>query len=177
MINVERMRAQRARSWAVALGVVLGMTFAIGGWAQTEPLPSEKYLPLALAVEAATAAVDACLKRGYRVSATVVDRAGVARVLLRADGAGPHTADGTLRKAYTAASFRMPTSFLAEYIKSTPGAEALRHGDRLMIFGGGVPIAVGSEVIGAIAVGGAPGGDLDDVCARAGVEKIKDRLK
>src|SRR5258706_10275223 len=132
---------------------------------------------MTLPLEGASAAVEPCEGRGYRVGATVVDRAGVVRVLLRADGAGPHTADGTMRKAYTAATFRMQTSFLVEYIKNTPDADALRHGDRLLIFGGGVPIAVGSDVIGAIAVGGAPGGDLDDACAHAGVEKIKDRLK
>jgi uncharacterized protein GlcG (DUF336 family) len=176
MIVTEKIRARIASS-AVLSGVLLMMLSGASPKAETPSLPAEKYLPMTLALEAASAAVEACQKRGHRVSATVVDRAGVVRVLLRGDGAGSHTADGTMRKAYTAASFRMPTSFLAEYIKNTPGADALRHGDRLLIFGGGVPITVGSDVIGAIAVGGAPGGDLDDACAHAGVEKIKDRLK
>ena len=48
---------------------------------------------------------------------------------------------------------------------------------RPLILGGGVPIRAGDQVIGAIGVGGAPGGHLDEQCAEAGIEKIRDRLK
>ena len=130
-----------------------------------------------LAAEAAATAVDACRKQGYAVSAAVADRSGNLRALLRGDGAGPHTVDGSARKAYTAATFRMPTTYLAEYVNNTPAAAGLHHADRVLVFGGGLPIEAGDEIVGAIAVGGAPGGKLDDACAKAGLDRIKDRLK
>jgi uncharacterized protein GlcG (DUF336 family) len=175
-----RGRAQSVRSAlssVTAASGLLAVLLTTPGSSGAQGLPTEKYLPASLAVEAATAAVDACQKQGYRASAAVVDRAGVVRVVLRGDGAGPHTVDGSIRKAYTAASFRMPTSFLVEFVNSTPAAAGLRHADRVLLFGGGLPIEAGGELVGAIAVGGAPGGLLDDACAQAGLDKIKDRLK
>ena len=46
-----------------------------------------------------------------------------------------------------------------------------------LLVGGGVPVKVGNEVIGAVGVGGAPGGHLDEQCAVAGIDKVKDQLK
>ena len=154
-------------------GLVL---LVVAGPALAQGLPSEKYLPMSVALDAATAAVEACAKQGYRVSAAVVDRAGVVRVVLRGDGAGPHTPESSTRKAYTAVSFRMPTSFMSEYASSTPAAAGIRHVDRVLMLGGGLPIAVGDDIVGAIGVGGAPGVDLDDACAQAGIDTIKARL-
>jgi uncharacterized protein GlcG (DUF336 family) len=159
------------RAALLVLAAVLAPRLSLG-----QTLPTEKYLPASLAAEAALAAVEACQKKGFRVTATVVDRAGVARIVYRGDGAGAHTVEGTLRKAYTAAGFRLPTTLLANYADTTPGAAGLRFGERLMLFGGGLPLKAGNEVVGAIAVGGAPGGDLDDACAEAGRDRIKDRL-
>src|SRR5262249_13887252 len=116
-----------------ALVAVLGGTGAAGG----QPLPVERVLPARLAAHAATAAVAACEKDAYRVAAAVADRAGVARVVVRGDGAGPHTVDSSTRKAYTAATFRQPTSFLMELSGSTPAAATLRHIDRVLLLGGG----------------------------------------
>ncbi|HKW86982.1 MAG TPA: heme-binding protein [Nitrospiraceae bacterium] len=138
-----------------------------------EELPREATLPLSLASKAAAAAVEKCKLDGYRVSATVVDRAGVLRVLMRGDGAGPHTTDSSSKKAYTAASLRRPTSELAELINKMPTLQALRDmNDRILILGGGLPIEIGGEVVGGIGVGGAPGAHLDDACAQAGLDSI-----
>lgn len=146
------------------------------GTPPSSPLPSERVLPLSLAREAAAAAVAACAEAGYRVSAAVTDRAGQVRALLRADGAGPHTVDSSARKAYTAASLKAPTSRYAR-ISARPEAAALRDVDRLLLLGGGLPIEVGDDVVGAIGVGGAPGDDKDEACAQAGRDAIKDRLR
>jgi uncharacterized protein GlcG (DUF336 family) len=141
-------------------------------------LPVEKVLPQALAVEAAQGAIAACEQQGYRVSAAVVDRAGLVRALIRADGAGPHTLDSSRRKAYTAVSLRHTTTELAKLVSETPMAAGLRDmNETILILGGRLPIKAGDEVIGGIGVGGAPGGDKDEACARAGVEKISARLK
>ena len=143
--------------------------------AVAQDLPVEKALPRALAVEAALAA---CEQQGYRVSAAVVDRAGLIRALIRGDGAGPHTLDSSSRKAYTAASLRGSTEELSKMVAANPAVGGLREmNETILILGGGLPIKAGDEVIGGIGVGGAPGGDKDEACAQAGIEKIAPRLK
>ncbi|MBM4121695.1 MAG: heme-binding protein [Nitrospira sp.] len=148
--------------------MVSGMNVAVA-----EELPREAVLPLALANKAAAAALDKCKQDGYRVSVAVVDRAGVLRVLMRGDGAGPHTTDSSSKKAYTAASLGRPTSELADLITKVPFLQALREmNDRILILGGGLPIQFGNEVVGGIGVGGSPGAHLDDACAQAGLDAI-----
>jgi uncharacterized protein GlcG (DUF336 family) len=141
-------------------------------------LPGEKVLPLSLATEAAQAALVACEKTGYHVSVAVTDRAGLVRALIRGDQAGPHTLDSSSRKAYTSASLGRSTGELAKMLSTNPTAEGLRQmNEKILILAGGLPIKVGGEVIGGIGVGGAPGGDKDEACAQAGLDKIKDSLK
>jgi uncharacterized protein GlcG (DUF336 family) len=145
---------------------------------KAQGLPTEKVLPLSLATEAAGAALGACEKQGYRVSVAVVDRAGVVRVLMRGDGAGPHTADSSSRKAYTAASLGRPTGELVMAVSGNPANEGLRNmNEKILILAGGLPVKAGEEIVGGIGVGGAPGGEKDESCAQAGLDKIKDRLK
>lgn len=136
----------------------------------------EPQIPTALALEAAAAAVEACRADGYLVTAAVVDNAGHVKVALRADGAGPHTLDSARRKAYTALSTRQPTSALVEVVVKHEAARSLGDIDDFLILGGGMPIAAGDRVVGAIGVGGAPGGHLDDACAEAGIAAIRDKL-
>jgi uncharacterized protein GlcG (DUF336 family) len=143
------------------------------GWSMAEDLPREAILPLTSANKAAAAALEKCKQDGYKVSVAVVDRAGLVRTLMRADGAGPHTVDSSSKKAYTAASLRRPTSELAEMIAKTPPLQALRDmNEKILMLGGGLPIEIGGEVVGAIGVGGAPGAHLDDACAQAGLDSI-----
>lgn len=136
----------------------------------------QKNLSLALAQEAAHAALQSCSAQGWKVTVAVVDRAGQLKAQLRADGAGPHTLDSSRRKAYTAASMREGTSKMLEISQKTPAAATLPMIDGLLLLGGGLPIRSGDEVIGGIGVGGAPGGHLDDACAEAGIARIRDRL-
>jgi uncharacterized protein GlcG (DUF336 family) len=143
-----------------------------------EGLPVEKVLPLSLATEAAQAALAACEKEGYHVSVAVTDRAGLVRILIRGDQAGPHTLDSSFRKAYTSASLGRPTAELVKTLSNNPAAEGLRNmNEKILILAGGLPLKAGEELIGGIGVGGAPGGDKDEACAQAGLDKIKDRLK
>lgn len=136
-----------------------------------EELPQQSVLPLELANKAVLAAVNHCKKEGYRVSATVVDGAGIIKALLRADGAGVHTVDSSQRKAYTAASLRESTQKLALLIARKPEIQALKDmNESILILGGGLPIKMEGEIVGGIGVGGAPGAALDENCARAGLE-------
>ena len=138
-----------------------------------DELPKESVLPLSMASKALQAAMEACKKDGYRVSVSIVDRAGVLRTMARGDGAGPHTVESSRKKAYTASSLRRPTSELAELITKVPALQALREmNENILMLGGGLPIEIGGEVVGGIGVGGAPGAHLDDACSQAGLDAI-----
>ncbi len=145
--------------------------------AASAQLLQEKNMPLALAADLARESVAACSAQGYNVTAAVVDRAGVVRAVLRADNAGPHTVDAARRKAFTSASTRLPTSTVAENVQKNPAAAQLVAIDGFLVLAGGVPVKAGSETIGAIGVGGAPGGNLDEACANAALAKVLDQLK
>jgi len=144
---------------------------------QAQSIRSEKTMSLDLANQIATATVAACQANGYAVAATVVDRAGGVRAVQRADNAGPHTLAASERKAFTSASARNTTLAMMESAQKNPGAANLVHIPGFLLLGGGVPVKVGDEVIGAVGVGGAPGGHLDEQCANAGLDKVKGLLK
>lgn len=148
-----------------------------GTFAIAQDILQEQNISLSLASEAAMAAMHFCNEKNWVVSVAVVDRAGQLKVLLRADWAGPHTIDSSRRKAFTSASLRANTSSILDMIQKNPDAANLTSIDGFLILGGGIPIRVGDQVIGAIGVGGAPGAHLDEQCAEAGIEKIRDRLK
>ncbi|KQX21892.1 GlcG/HbpS family heme-binding protein [Variovorax sp. Root434] len=137
---------------------------------------TEKNMSLALANQIAAEAVAACAANGYNVAATVVDRAGTVRAVQRADNAGPHTLASSERKAWTSASAKSPTQAMMEGVQKNAGAANLVYLPGFLLLGGGVPVKSGNEVIGAVGVGGAPGGHLDDQCANAALEKVKGLL-
>ena len=143
-----------------------------------ESLPTEtfKILPSALAVEASQAAVAACKSQGYNVSVAIVDRTGNLKLLLVGDGAGALTPSLSRRKAYTAAMRRVSTADLAKQVAAPGAFNPTLYDRQLVTVLGGVPIKAGDEMIGAIGVSGAPGGDKDEACANAGLAKISDRL-
>lgn len=137
----------------------------------------ERNISLALAQEIAQSAVAACLQKNVNVAATVVDRAGLVRAVLRADNAGPHTVDASRAKAFTSVSTRAPTANLGENAQKNPGAQFLNDIPGFLLLAGGMPIRSGDAVIGAIGVGGAPAGTTDAECAVAALELVKDKLK
>lgn len=150
---------------------------AVGTLAQAQAIRTERVVSLELAQQLAGATVAACSANGHNVTATVVDRAGNVRALLRADNAGPHTLEASRLKAYTAASARNNTLAMMEASQKNPAAANLVHIPGYLLLGGGVPIRAGTEVIGAIGVGGAPGGHLDEQCALAALEQAKGALQ
>ncbi len=145
--------------------------------AQAQSVRTENNISLALASQIAAASVAACSAKGYAVTATVVDRAGSIRAVQRADNAGPHTLAASLQKAYTSASARNNTLAMMEAAQKNPAAANLVHIPGFLLLGGGVPVRAGNDVIGAVGSGGAPGGHLDEQCAVAALEQVKDQLK
>lgn len=164
----------RTRSTLLVLATLAALSAA---QAQTAAPRSERNMSLELANQIAAASVAACQSNGHAVAATVVDRAGGVRAVQRADNAGPHTLQASLDKAYTSASAKNTTLAMMDNAQKNPAAANLVHIPGFLLLGGGVPVRVGNEVIGAVGVGGAPGGHLDEQCAMAALDKVKDHLK
>lgn len=158
---------------ALTLAVTLGLATA----ANAQTVRTERNMSLELANQIASATVASCTAGGYAVTATVVDRAGTVRAVQRADNAGPHTLGASQQKAFTSASAKNNTLAMMEGAQKNPAAANLVYIPGFLLVGGGVPIKVGNEVIGAVGVGGAPGGHLDEQCAVAGIDKVKELLK
>ena len=135
----------------------------------------QKNITLALAQTIANAAIAQCQSMGYKVSVTIVDRAGLPIVMLRDDGAGLHTPEGSDRKAYTARAFGQTSAAFAQRLQDRPETVGSRHYSRVLAIAGGLPIKVGDEIVGAVGVSGTPG--KDDDCAQAGIDKVADQLK
>ncbi len=158
-------------TWALA-------TVAMGAQAQgTSSTFSVKLMTPETAQSAAKAALDDCRRQGYQVTVAVVDRFGILQVLLRDRFAGAHTVGVASDKAWTAASFRIATGALADETQPGKPMGALRSHPRVLAAGGGLVIESGGAVLGAIGVSGAPGGDADDSCAKAGIRAIADALE
>ena len=159
------------------LRIIGAMAFAavLGPVAQAQGLVTEKNISLAMAQTIANTAMEKCKEMGYRVSVTVVDRAGLPIVMLRGDGAGLHTPEGSDRKAYTARTFRQPSADFVKRMLDDPASAGSKEYTRVLALGGGLPIKVGDDVVGAVGVSGSPG--KDDVCSKAGIDKVADQLK
>jgi uncharacterized protein GlcG (DUF336 family) len=156
------------------LVVALAIGAALSSSAHAQGLATEKNITLAMAETIANGAIDKCKQMGYKISVTVVDRAGLAIVMLRGDGAGLHTPEGSDRKAYTARTFRAPSADFVKRVTNDPIRASAQY-NRVLALAGGLPIKVGDDVVGAVGVSGSPG--KDDECAQAGIDKVADQLK
>lgn len=150
---------------------------AVSASAVAQPVVNEQTLSADAALEIVAGALAACRKEGQKVSVTLVDQSGRVKVTVRDDGAAPHTGEHSMRKAYTALSYRMPS---ADYGKRAAEAKGVAIGPQLLpnitTAAGGVPIRVAGKVVGAVGVSGTPGsaggGESDAKCAAAGIEKV-----
>jgi uncharacterized protein GlcG (DUF336 family) len=156
--------------------IAIGICTPAGLAHAQEALVNYKSLSPGIALEAAQAALANCQQRGYQVAIAVVDRFGVVQVVLRDRYAGPHTPATASGKAWTAATFRSSTSSL--FAISQPGMmqAGIRNLPGAVILGGGLIVESSGSLVGAIGVSGAPGGDADEACAKAGVEAIQGKL-
>lgn len=140
--------------------------------AQADAL-SQKTLSLAQANALAISAIQSCMAKHYQVTVTVVDRAGVVKAVQRTDNAGPHTVKASEMKAYTALSTKNASGKVMEAAQGNPGAQNMRDVPGFLLLAGSLPVKEGDEVIGAIGIGGAPGGNLDEACAQAAIDGLK----
>ena len=172
MKSLLSVRAYFVRALVCSLAAIVLLNLSRASYAQAPvELPQQPYLPLEMALQAANAALAQCEADGYQVSVAIVDRGGALKMLLKADGAGPHTVNSSWKKAYTAASLGRPTQELAQTIAENPETAGLRDMDpQILILAGGLPIIVNETLVGGIGVGGAPGGQFDVACAQAGLD-------
>ena len=130
-----------------------------------------------VALQMAQAAMESCRADGYQVGVTVVDRFGVPQVFVRDRFAGVHVFETSRRKAWTAVSFRTNTTDLAHETQAGKTASAIRHLSEALPLGGGLLVSEGGgSIVAGIGVSGAPGPDIDDVCAQAGIDAIEDQI-
>lgn len=138
--------------------------------AQAQALVTERGISLDAALEAATAGLERCRADGYKVTVTVLNRHARSAVVLSDDGVNPHTIENSMRKAYTAFTTRAPSVEMGK--RPQPGLSGFLQLDRITTLEGGLPIFAGKELVGAIGISGAPGGDKDAVCAQVAIDKI-----
>ena len=161
------------RPMACMAGIALAGVISIPANAQ---LLNQKAIPAAMAMTIAQTVIETCKTNGFAVSVSVVGRAGELILQVRGDGTGPHTMENSFRKAYTARTFRGPSAALQKRLKDDPQLSLIHLGN-VIASAGAFPIKAGEDVIGAVGVSGAPGGDKDEVCAQAGIDKVADQLK
>ncbi len=153
--------------------IIVALTLASAPCAlAAQALLTEHNLSFAAAHDAATAALDRCRKNGNQVTVTVLDRAARTKVVLNDDGASPHTVEHSLRKAYTALTYRQPSGDYGKRATASPTGVGALHLEKVTTAEGGLPIYADKELVGAIGVSGSPGGDKDAVCAQAGIDRI-----
>jgi uncharacterized protein GlcG (DUF336 family) len=133
-----------------------------------------RLMTLPLASDIARAAVDACAKSGYQVSAVVVDRSGSPQVVMRDVYASRFTIEIAERKANAVVLSGVSSS---EFRRNRADIVAeMNEVDGVLVMAGAVPVRAAGALLGAVGVSGAPGGDKDEACARAGVESVQERL-
>jgi len=157
----------------IATALVFGATAALADESATV---TYKSLSPDTALEAAQASLKQCRSDGFQVAVAVVDRFGQPQVMLRDRYAGLAAADTATRKAYTALGFHAATSDLAKSIKSGTMDSGLARLPHVAMLAGGLVIEAAGTVLGGIGVAGAPGGDKDEACAKAGLDAIRDRI-
>lgn len=162
------------------IAVALAAAATLNVHAQTPAAPAQpaaRSPALDVALEAARAAIESCRERDQKAAVSVVDSAGVLRVLLATDGASPRGVSSSTAKAVTALHFKAPTSLLAERVKTDKDlADRIAANAAYNARAGGIPLLVQGEVIGAVGVGGARGSEVDEACGLAGIEKVQARL-
>jgi len=162
-------------SQIVKTATALVVAATLSSPALAQGVVTQKSISLPMAQTIANAVIAKCQSMGYKISVSVLDRGGLALVMLRDEGASLHTVESSDRKAYTARTFRQPSAAIVKRIHDEPAVTGFTQYSRVIALAGGLPIKVGDDVIGAVGVSGSPG--KDDECAQAGIDKVADQLK
>ena len=157
----------------VAASALIAAAFAAvvtSGTTSAQGLVTQRGLSVNAALELAQAALERCRADGYKVTITVLNHHATTSVVLSDDGVNPHTVENSLRKAYTAFTTRTPTVEMAK--RAQPGLSGFMLLDKITPLDGALPIFAGKDLVGAVGISGAPGGEKDSACAKVGIDKI-----
>ena len=166
------------KSRTILTAGVLALTSCV---VHAQAVLTERTISFDAALELARTALEHCRKDGHRVTVTVLDHAGRTRVVLQDDGFRPHAAEHSLRKAYTALTYRSPSGEYGKRAVGNPLSVGPLHLTNITTAAGGVPIRAGGAVIGAVGISGSAGaagtgagggGAIDERCAQAGIDRI-----
>jgi uncharacterized protein GlcG (DUF336 family) len=157
----------------VAIAILAGAS-CLAMFPQDQGLLTQKAISADMALTMVRGALEKCRSDNYRVSVHVLDVDGQVKASVRDDGSSEVNYEVSRRKAYTALTYKRPSSEMEKAMANMSAGRIIP--DTFMV-GGGLPVKVGNETIGAIGVGGAPGSDKDEACAAAGLAKIADKLK
>jgi uncharacterized protein GlcG (DUF336 family) len=169
------MRVKESMLFAAAAAALAASVAAPAG--AQKMLANYPTLTTSAAQVAAQAALARCQKDGYTVAVAVVDRGGQPLAVLRDNLAGTHTTQTAIGKAATAVSFRTDTTELAAVTQAGKPQSGVRQLPGVVAIGGALVIRAKGSLVGGIGVSGAPLGDIDDVCAKAGVAAINDAIE
>ena len=162
-----------SRRLAIGLGIAV---LASASASAQDALVTYRTMSPEVALDLARTALESCRKSGFQVAVAVVDRFGVVQVMLRDRFAGPHTPPTATGKAWTAVTFRTNTTEIVKLTQPGMPQAGVRVLPGAVVLGGGIMVEAGGAMVGAVGVSGAPGGDADDACAKAGIEAIRDKL-
>jgi uncharacterized protein GlcG (DUF336 family) len=152
-----------------------GIALALLPCASNAQVQMQRDITWKLGLAIAQGAIEECAKTNVAISVAVVDRAGRVRIFIASDNPSPHNFELARRKAYTARTFRRPSLEWAQQTKDGADLAAQRQLADVIALGGGVPINVGNDTIGAVGVSGSSQTG-DEACAKAGVAKVADQL-
>lgn len=153
-----------------------GLALAAAAVSAQDATFATRSLSLETAQKAAQAALKKCRDDGFQVAVAVVDRGGLTQVMLRDRFAGPHTPRMAADKAWSAVTFRTNTADLDRVTQPGMPQNGIRNRPRVVAVAGGMIIEGAGSLLGGIGVSGAPGGDRDDICAKAGIAAIQDSI-
>ncbi len=153
----------------VLIPTVVAALLAAGA-ATAQGIITQRGRAMNAALELAQASLEKCRADGYKVTITVLNHQARTSVVLSDDGVNPHTVENSCRKAYTAFTTRTPTVEMAK--RAQPGLSGFMLLDNISPLDGGLPVFAGKDLVGAIGISGAPGGDKDTACANAGMQRI-----
>src|SRR5580765_6224295 len=145
--------------------------------ASAQGLVTVRDISYEMALVMATTAIERCRSQGFKIGVSVVDRGGHVLVTLRDHGAAHHTIELAQRKAYTSRVFRQTTRAFSQRLLDNPISRGLGTTTGVIATLGGLPVKLGDETIGGIGVSGAPGGENDEACAQAGIDKVAEQLR
>ncbi len=154
----------------IAFSIVLFCATGPVSAAEEQPLlVNIKRMSMETALRIAQGAIKECRKQGVQIAVSVVDRGGHNQVVLRDVLAPDITLKISHQKAYTAMAFNSATSALEGRFKSPFSVGKV---EGLVMSAGGVVIQVGGSIVGGVGVSGAPSGETDEKCAKAGLDAV-----